>query len=587
MGTETLEKFFTGRSFMIPAYQRDYAWTRDNIDDLFDDISEAIETNNSHYIGTFILSEAGGGHRLKVVDGQQRMTTISMLLDALIDHVTGKPQVFYSMQFLFNTDETRKLELLGDNRVFFDALLNEQRPQPTSLGQQRLLDGYDWIRTKVATLVESGGEPLIRRWLECIKKLDVLEFVETDEGKAIRMFQSVNDRGVPLSNMDKAKSLLIYYSNRFLDGALDAFINEQFGAAFKDYSLIRSLAGESGYKIKTIDRAAFREDDILRYHYLGFDGQVYDAQAGFDFRASSDFVLDYFLKPVLKRLRGDREALDRFIRNYVNDLAMVFASLRKLLERVRGDVEAFHLFVVQDLSAFLYPLIIRLQVRGILDATPNDAGRKTLLNLIETIDLRVYKLRGTDPEKDMFGLARQAGTLTVDEISDALRKFAVKFMPDSQLRTTLTTQDVYRNPGVYRILMELEDSQRILDGHGPLCIEQLKDLMSAEPSIEHILPQTPSFGFPSYGFGSQDAYEEVNDRLGNLALLTRVENSRCNNESVERKVSADNLYRASIYLSTRHLAASASSRSVPFSNDEIEARGTRLAEMCLKTWSLW
>jgi uncharacterized protein with ParB-like and HNH nuclease domain len=56
MGT-TLEVFFTGKFFRIPTYQRDYAWDTGNVDDLIDDIIEAIETNTSHYIGTFILSE--------------------------------------------------------------------------------------------------------------------------------------------------------------------------------------------------------------------------------------------------------------------------------------------------------------------------------------------------------------------------------------------------------------------------------------------------------------------------------------------------------------------------------------------------
>ena len=56
MDRNTLEKFFTGKFFLIPSYQRDFAWTQQNLDDLLNDIDETIETKTSHYIGTFILS---------------------------------------------------------------------------------------------------------------------------------------------------------------------------------------------------------------------------------------------------------------------------------------------------------------------------------------------------------------------------------------------------------------------------------------------------------------------------------------------------------------------------------------------------
>ncbi len=85
MTTKTIEQFFTGKSLEIPPFQRDYAWDTGNVDDLFDDILEAMEMRDSHYLGTFILSAGDTKERFKVVDGQQRLTTLTILLDALID----------------------------------------------------------------------------------------------------------------------------------------------------------------------------------------------------------------------------------------------------------------------------------------------------------------------------------------------------------------------------------------------------------------------------------------------------------------------------------------------------------------------
>ncbi len=95
--------------------------------------------------------------------------------------------------------------------------------------------------------------------------------------------------------MDKAKALLVLYSNRFLDGELDSRINESFGTCFAAYDRARELAGSSRCRIELINRASFTENDLLRYHYLAYD----DAKAN-DYYGYSDTILEHFLKPVLR-----------------------------------------------------------------------------------------------------------------------------------------------------------------------------------------------------------------------------------------------------------------------------------------------
>lgn len=85
MSTKTIENFFTGKTLVIPGYQRDYAWKERNVDDLFSDVEEALEVGGGHYLGTFILSQRDKQAPVQVVDGQQRLTTLTMMLDVLID----------------------------------------------------------------------------------------------------------------------------------------------------------------------------------------------------------------------------------------------------------------------------------------------------------------------------------------------------------------------------------------------------------------------------------------------------------------------------------------------------------------------
>jgi uncharacterized protein with ParB-like and HNH nuclease domain len=96
----TLEKFFTGKWFIVPVYQRDYAWEQETLDELIEDIEETIETRTSHYIGTFILSRTHNEGGYHVVDRQQRLTTLTMLLNALIEQLPGEPKIINHYTFI-------------------------------------------------------------------------------------------------------------------------------------------------------------------------------------------------------------------------------------------------------------------------------------------------------------------------------------------------------------------------------------------------------------------------------------------------------------------------------------------------------
>ncbi|MCX7693129.1 MAG: DUF262 domain-containing protein [Tepidimonas taiwanensis] len=125
MSTLTLENFFTGKTFVIPSYQRDYAWTERNVDDLFGDVEEAIEVGGNHYLGTFILSQADRSAPVCVVDGQQRLTTLTMLMDALIDVVEDEGiKQYYRNTFIHHPVTGAKFRVLGSNEAFFRDLLD-------------------------------------------------------------------------------------------------------------------------------------------------------------------------------------------------------------------------------------------------------------------------------------------------------------------------------------------------------------------------------------------------------------------------------------------------------------------------------
>ena len=596
MQAVTLEQFLAGKRFRIPSYQRDYSWTSTNVDELFEDISEALETGDNHYMGTFILSKSAKEEWYNVFDGQQRLTTLTMIIHALIKQILDKDlQIGYTFSTIGSSSSGRKLTLQGPNGRFFEELLEGVGPKPESPSQERLLVSYNWISNRILQLHNVDQDAQAITWLRCIMSFEVLEFIELSEGKAIRMFQTVNDRGVPLSNMERAKSLLIYYSNRYLKGERDDFINQSFGECFRNFAACRVLASEARYRVQTLNRNNFGEDDILRYHYLAFDSSTFNLPLPFNYGASTDFVLNSFLKAGLKWLRHNSELLLKFVETYTADLAAFFLALRYVLEESRRSQKLFALLVISDLSTFLYPLVLRLQVRNILVHVGASCSGQDLIDLVDAVDFRVYKVRGTDPARDISVLASDANTLSASDIASRLIDIITRFMDDARLISVMSNNDLFGNRGLYRLFTELELKERDAElelqelaeaERSTLRLSSMMTMVSEKQSIEHILPQTPETGFPSYGFTSHEDYISSNNRLGNLTILTPAENSRCSNSSVEDKITNASLYRQSHYKITRNFAAKWVGRSGEFTKSEIETRSKDLALFCVARWAV-
>ena len=440
----TLEHFFTGKFFKIPNYQRDYSWEVENIDDLIDDIIESIETSTNHYIGTFILAKTNNSEVYNVVDGQQRLTSLTMLLSVAIRELANDTQkIIFRDKFIVDSYGIWRLQLLNDNSIYLQNIFEGKKPNPETKSQSLLKQAYEQIEQRIKVLKSNKN---CGRFLEFIKQLEVMEFIESDDGKAIRIFQTVNDRGKPLSNVDKAKSLLIYYSNRFLNAKLDDFINAKFGEIFQYFNEIKTIGDENNIDI--IRQRRFSEDSVMRYHFLSY------AEDKYDYKATEDYVLNIYLKTTLKGIKLDQVKLEYFINDYVSDLNIFFKSFLNIMKKVPVDENYYKLFSILGISAFLYPLAIRLETRDFLEKQNCNSPLK-LIELIEITDLRVYKIRGTDPARAVSYLAKDSKKLDKKEIEKRLVEFTKSFMSDVEFSRRLDIE-IYPNVGLIYILIEYD-----------------------------------------------------------------------------------------------------------------------------------
>ena len=576
--TISVQEFLIGKSFHIPPYQRDYAWTTSQVDDLFSDIREALETRSDHYLGTIVLSR-NSGSSYEIVDGQQRLSTLALIIQALLKQLDPSDSDYITDdRILLRNGSTLKLDC-GNNASFLQELLGGGLPSPTTAGQRKLREAYEFAEGRARAIVDEGGVSSIKEWIATIKSLQIIQFVADDLGGAIRMFQTVNDRGLPLKAMDKAKALLVYHSNRYLSGSLDEEISLAFGDCFSAFDSLRQFATTPDYRIDNIARESFTEDDLLRYHYLAYYHPL--AEGVGDFSGSLRTVFDGFLKGSLKQLSHQPDNLRAFVQDYISDLRLFARSFEKLVAATATDPRLYRLLVILGLAARLFPLAIRLHQRGLLQTqVPNTSI--DLLHCLEVCDVRVYKTRGTDPAKDIGALSHSSRTATVQCIADRLRDFLNGFMPDGLFQGYLS-QDMFNNEALTHFLLYINEK----DADAALGHSDLLQMVRERITREHIIAQTPNWATASQGFHDEADFNNHLHMFGNLTLLSRSENSKCQNKPAHTKMTDPEFYLSSWYKVTRDLAHKYGHRVNPFTKGDICRRTQDLTADVVEKWAIW
>jgi uncharacterized protein with ParB-like and HNH nuclease domain len=565
MATSRISDLFNKKFFEIPKYQRGYAWERQNVRDLFEDIKEAIESSSNHYMGTVVLSEGNPiGEHYFVVDGQQRLTTLTLLISEITRRLPKSDLDFFRR--LYIKDPDYRLKPLGRDKTYLENLLEGKVLPPESKSQRYLKDAYEEIKSELDRQTD------LQTLLRSIERLEIMEFIEKSEGDAIRIFQTVNDRGKLLTNMEKAKSLLVYYSNRYLNKALDSKVNDAFGEIFELYDDIKAIADDE--TIGLIRSKDFNEDNIMRYHFICFSDEDYNATAG--------FVLS-FLKRKLSEMRAsnDTKGISAFITKYSDDLLQFFKSLKSLVEKTKTSSKHYKVFSILDLSATMYPLAVKLEQLGILDAIVPDVKSPsgtpcTFLDLIELIDVRVYKTRGTDPRADISKFTYSLNSKSTKEsIRDWLLWFNKAWMSNGVFESNMKAS-VYDN--VALAYMYIDYCEHI--ENTSFTRDQLKKFVSESPTIEHVLAQHPTFSLTAAGFQNETDFANTEHKLGNLSILEKRFNSAVRNRNPLEKT---NTYDRSTYRMTRDLS-SLIANSQKFDKKSIETRTELLWKYLSSRW---
>jgi uncharacterized protein with ParB-like and HNH nuclease domain len=218
-------------TYHIPRYQREYVWSKWNWEALFDDIEES---EGSHFLGSIICintqSDTSLPASLELVDGQQRMTTITLLYLALYDYLAefnpdpegmaAKMELYLleNRLVLRDKDLTRLSPSLAnhnleDYRFLFSSVSKEIRqPKPKNLGNRRLRKAFVYFADRLRA--EVNGTPIFnftsaKKYLERLNSATLVKIDVATHADAFTLFETLNNRGVPLSAIDLIKNKLL------------------------------------------------------------------------------------------------------------------------------------------------------------------------------------------------------------------------------------------------------------------------------------------------------------------------------------------------------------------------------------------
>lgn len=508
--TNNIKSIFNGNRFMIPEYQRKYSWTKNEREELWNDILESIGTMN-HFIGTLSFKKSetddfSTDELYDVIDGQQRLTTLYILLSVLIDKISdhGIREKWHAN--LIGSVENLKLTPLGeDGTLLGKVIFDYNNIDETDLVTKSQRQMYSAKREFIALTSSLDEDKEVMKHIKyVVENIEILVFNVENEAQAVKMFSVINDRGLPLNIIDKTKSTLMYFSTISLDEALNHEINLAFGEIYDAFDAIDLVRDE----LDVLKQ--FTESTLYTQHY-------YSARKLFpkewNYKIGADEIFRS-LKRICKSLENKPDELKTFISDYTKDFQSFSIAYRDLLEEVKTNPAYAKPFRYLGFTATMYPCIVRIYQKGMLDE---------LMELLEKIEVRVYKLKGTNPRWNMYDLSSKLveSDMNVEQVKQEMMNFLDSFMNDYLFKTYLQ-ENIYRNASVKYILYEFNREE--------LPIEKYSSLQK-----EHIFCQSPTFDVVEYGFENRDTYDYEKDRLGNIILLEKDLNKENDNDPPKAK----------------------------------------------------
>lgn len=556
---QPLIKFFDGsdKRFIIPLYQRNYDWKEGNCEQLFQDLMKLHGTDRKkHFFGSIVSSVQPGTEDRYIIDGQQRITTVSLLLIAIVNACkegsikatdTRLVEKIFKRYLVdeYQEDERKvKLKPIKKDMQAFDALLYKSKEQYVK--ESNVTRNYEFLFDKV---VQCGLT--VDEIFDTIKKLEVINIRLDEDDDPQLIFESLNSTGLDLSEADKIRNyLLMSLTPEEQDRLYTQFWNpiEEF-TKYNPTSFVRDYLTMKQGKIGRIDRIYFIFKDYAEklnvdrahllsdmYYYARIYSQIDKAQIGAD---------------KINRKLNQLRTLD-------STIAYPFFM-------------AFFDYVSKE-------NISENEIYQVLDVIEAYWARRIICNLQSNALNKVFSTL----HRDVLNLIEKVKEGKAPRYIDVLVYVLLKkgrssaFPSDEDVAREFKTRQVYKIPSNQRtFILERMENQGNNERH-----DIVKELAEKNITIEHIMPQTLSDKWKqALGADWERIHQQYLHTMANLTLTGY--NSQYSNWSFQEKRDMEKGFKDSAFRLNNFVKACAN-----WTETELLERQDKLLQVFMSLWPM-
>ena len=605
--TLSLQELFNNRVFQVPDYQRGYAWEGQQVEEFLDDL-ELLTSTRHHYAGTIVLSppsepktkedeEGTSHHEVDIVDGQQRLTTIILLLNEISRALIvfeGSKALAQGVRKNYveyrSSDGTPlfKLSLNKDTDGFFkDSVLSETpgAAGPPNASSERLLKRKEQIANYLST---AGGDTVHQeQWLRDLQRkvTNRLHFnlYEVEHRADVGViFEVMNDRGKQLTNLEKVKNYLLYTAStlevqRYTKNELTDSVNN----AWADVLNRLMSAGLS---------SPSDEDQLLRAHWLlQYDPQSRNWDGSKSIKKKFDLRLYHnqptkLLAELSQYIKGLRNACIYYCDARNPTRSEAFESFSADPESKR-EVQLWNSRLMRmRVEATFLPLLMAVRMRW-----PSEPQKYLeVVRLCELLAFRFYQVAryySSFRQSHMFHLAHKVhGGAEFDAVVREIKQI-YNHQDERNHFDEFTSAEAPRNwygrKGIKYFLYEYEQFLASEKGASPKISWEAISRSDLKDTIEHVLPQSIEDRPCWQAHFNEHTHNEYMHDIGNLTLTKH--NSHLSNKCFVDKKGALGLdtpcYAESPFFQEQELA-----QYDEWTAESIDKRRARLLRWAKQRW---
>ncbi len=548
MEFENISEFLSGpkTKFTIPVYQRDYSWRKTpHCDKLWLDLNNLVESaeEKKHFIGTLVVVN----HKSEkiIVDGQQRLTTVSLFLLAMHKFLQKKPNKTRDEENLENnilenylvlkySSEERRVRLKPNkqDKINFDKLFEDIEIVETD---SNIVNNYNFFYKKI-----SQSNFSCHQLFNAFEKLTIV-VIELDSNEDAQIiFESLNSTGLDLNSYDLARNYIL--------------MNLKPEKQEKIYNL---------YWKEIEQNTAFDVEEFIRNFLIYFNRK----------KVKKENIYEYFKNYAVNR-NNDKEEISKEMHRFSNFYSQILQinkfgndridnALKNLIQKEGADFKVCICFLFD-----------------VFDNHKNDKIQNhellQIINLLESYAIRKFIVSNSKQGLNSWfpSLSKKIAEQTNKGYSyfDAFNffitsstKHTYKFYDDQEFLESLKHKEIYGNYSTKHLLATLENHDDI-------------EVFTEDLDIEHIMPNKITSKWKSdLGDNWQEIHKKYLNTLGNLSLALAKNNKKMSNKSFDEKQNID--YKNSKLKLNKKLAS-----DEKWGEAEILARAEELAQEAVKIW---